>query len=376
MSCETKISGIGIGLFGEQLSGSAVYIIDTQKVGSYLANISYTTNDYDPLSSSITCKYSWSDYLCEFERMEAYQFITMADKSEAIGVSGRYCYFFFEIKRNDTDVISPRIYDIKLDFEFDVPQYQHRMIYKMKTDIFGLEYSLLKDDLDLDHYNYKFVDGKIVVKRIGGELTPLSSFIPKEFVKYKNYENKGKYPNLYGQMASGIRDFEVFYDVLMFITEKYIVIEKGLYDYDTISFDVDSTIFKVINLDEINSLYSDVWFFEKNNEVYIFLIQEIKNTPKISLQPICYKLNILSGKLEKVLIENTESINDLGNLNISKYEVPVLTYDSMNSMFNMGMVFYDKDDKYHILSMDIKKYLTKLEIGKIEVISPVDYTNV
>ena len=253
MSCETKILGVGVGLYGDNLSGSAIYVIDTKHVNSFINSIAYTTNDFDALSSSLRCSYKTSNYLCDFDNLSYYQMLT---PSEAVELSARYVNFLVEIERNSTDVISPRVYDISLDFNINTKEYDHRMIYKLKTDIFGFEYGLIKDDLDLDQYNYKFVDGNIVVKTIEGALVGLDAFIPNSYIKYGYYEND--YPDMYNQMLTGIRDFEVFYDVLMFVTSSYVLFEKGIYDYEQNEYTIDDTSFKVIDLVSLSAIYCDV----------------------------------------------------------------------------------------------------------------------
>ena len=53
MSCETKVMGVGVGLYGDNLSGSAVYVIDTKQKDALINSIAYATNDFDVLSSSL-----------------------------------------------------------------------------------------------------------------------------------------------------------------------------------------------------------------------------------------------------------------------------------------------------------------------------------
>jgi hypothetical protein len=368
MACITCITGLGIGLTSDFLNGSASFIIDTQNYDAFIKTIDYSSNFCEPLSSSIKYSYQVSNYSCDFDDSGYTEF---ENKPEQVDAYGRYVKILFEFSRDSIEVISPRVMECNVNFEYNKLEYKYNDIYKLKYDIYGYQYALIKPKLDLDIYNYKFVDGKVIVKNLYGDIITLRELIPNSYKKYEI--NDVIHPNLYTEMISGIKDIEIFYDTMMFITSSYVVIEKSIFNYDNSEFSIDETFFKYINLNDLNLFYSDVWFFEKSNEVLMFFVEKKNENNNLIPTPVCYKLNLVTGEFFKFNIFDLNKINTLSSFNIKTLEAPVLTYDNLNNNFNMGVLVYNENSEFNILSIDIKYDLKDLFFDSYSLISPVDY---
>lgn len=368
MSCNTNVSGVGVGLYGETLGGSALFVVDTRHMDSLIKTASYLSNDFDPLSASLKCSYMVSNYLCDLN--DPYYFTEIAPNPLDVGISGRYVAFLVEISRVSAEVYSPRVWDMTVDFSYPQKEYDYRTIYKMKSDIFGFEYALLKDSVDLDQYNYKFLSGQIYAKTLSDKVVTLSSLIPSSYTKYQ--QHSAIYPDLYEQMLSGILDFELFYDTFLFVTSSYLVFEKTLFNYEENEFSLDDAGFRVLNLSESGLVYSDVWFFENQNEVLVFLmgtqtVEEGVYYPQLK----CYKVGIKNGQFKELTVNHQEA---LSGITFARFEIPVVTYDAIRSDFNVSMVFYGEENDFNIMSCNLNYDFTTLDMDAVNIIKPVDYS--
>lgn len=364
MACIYCISGTGVGLTGDFLEGSASFVIDTKQHNSFITSVDYSTVFCDQLNSNIKASYQVSNFKCDFRE----PFTEIITSPQTVEQSGRYVKFLFEIERDSVDDISPRVIDFNVKFIFNKKEYDYNTIYKLKSDIFGLQYALMKPKLDIDLYNYKFVDGDILVKDVYKNVIPLNQLIPETYNKYKI--NETILPNAYNQMISAVKDFELFYDTFMFVTEDYLLFEKTIFDYNQNKILIDETFFKYITLTQNNLIYSDVWFFEKLNQVLIFNIKLENNI----IIPVCYWINIITGDFKEIEIDNLTKMETLNYIQIDRIETPVLTYDSLNNNFNMGMIIYDTNNQFNLLSIDLKYDFNKLNLDQFNLINQVDYS--
>jgi len=361
-----------IGLLGDSLAGSAIFVLDTQHHNSHIRKINYIANNYDEINASLKCYYSISNYKCSFSNYT--EMLANEEDLETNNISGRYVSLIVEIERDTNEIFSPRIFEFNVDFSYDELDYNYKSIYKLKSDIFGFEYALLKRRSDVDNYTYKNLMGEVVVKDLSDKLIPLSEFISSSYSKYKFFDSI--YPNMFHEMMSGVKDFEVFYDTLVFITESYVIYEKSVFNYSDNLFSIDDTKFRVINLKQLNSVYCDVWFFENTNKVLTFIMQSLGDAGALIPSPKCFNLNLLNGVFNEIEIENIAILNELVDLNIKTFEVPVVTYDAFRNNFNMGMVFYNNQDEFYILSMNLQYEMEKIILKNFDVITPVDYSDV
>ena len=367
MSGIASISGVGVGLYGDYLTGSAMFIFDTKHENSYIDTINYKVNNFNPSQASFMCFCDVGDYPCNLFKVNNLPFTN----GQTVGRYGRYVGIKINITRNSTAVYSPRIYEFDIDFEYEKTEYEYRHIYKLKADIFRNQYTLLKDKVELDQYNYWFLGGNILVKTLTDKTVPLQEFVPSSFTKYSYKEDE--YPNLYTEMISGVRDFDVFFDTFMFITSNYVVFEKGMFNYEENSFKFVETDFHILNLSEINVNFADTWYFESKNEVLVFLLKN-GSTPKLPELKV-YKIVLSTGRFKEIEVRNTELLQDVESLSLNEIEKPVVTFDGLNNMFNVGMVCYNGEKEFHILSLDLEYNGEFLNITNIEAINPVDNTD-
>jgi hypothetical protein len=332
--CLDDFQKTGVGLLGESLSGAFSFIFDTANYDSFIKNISYTPNNYDTNVSSLSAYYQISNYQCDFDRKQYTYIDTNPYYVSALNLSGRYVQMFFDIRRDAITSVSPRIYDADVDFSYTKKEYDYKTIYKYKNDIYGFEYTLLKEDLELDLYNYKNIDGDVLVKTLKGKVITLEELLPTTFDKYKNIEN------LYSQMVSGIKDMELFFDTLMFITSGYVVFEKLIYSYSSDVMSVDQTNSYFLDLNALSARYSDIWFFEQENFVLTFLFKDEYISNRLVFTPMVYKLDFVNNKFFEIEVENKEKFYELSALDIDAFETPVVTFDNYRSNFNIGSLVY------------------------------------
>lgn len=368
MNCVTSVTGIGVGLTTDSLLGSAIFVVDTRKNNAFIQNIRYNSSNFASLSANIQAFRALSNYECSFG-----PYIAMPNNPQTIGSFGRYVKLLFTFSRNSSAVPSPRVYDVDVNFIYNQFDYTYKSIYKIKSDIFGFEYALLKPQDYIDSYNHRILDGEVIVKTLTDKNITLSEFIPDSYLKYQYYNEN--YPDMFYEMSSGVKDIEVFYDTLMFITSSYVIFEKATYNFEDNVFSIDDTGFRVIGLKELNAIYGDVWFFEDKNSVLTFIMQKAGNVGEITPLPKCFRLDVMTGKFEDLEILNLSSLSAIQSLAIRDIEMPVVTYDSFRNNFNLGVAFYNTSDEFHILSMNLEYDLEKLRVKGFDVISPVDYSN-
>lgn len=361
----------GMTLQANQLTGVSDYIIDTTKQNAWIKSISYDGNFINSASSTLSINLAVSNYSSLFSN-----YIAITSNNSVISslnLSGRYVNLKFTFNRNSVSALVPKITDFNINFDYNELVYVNREIYKTKSDLFGIHYALLKDDLNLDIYNKKLQDGQIIVRTLNDKVEYLNSLIPNDYTKYQNYNNI--YPNLYTQMLSNIKDFELFYDTLMVITTDYIVFEKLIFDYSTNELSTDPTNFYVINLSANNYTYGDIWFFEHNKEVLLFFAKsDYINSVKVHL-PIVYNLNIPNQTFTNIeIVDETSQFNQLTSLSAQSIEIPVISYNDFNKIFNMTYIFQDQVSGLNIASYDMTYTGNKLYLDDINIITPVEYS--
>lgn len=371
-NCVQDFQKTGVGLLGDTLSGDFSFVFDTANSDSFIKKISYETNDYDVNVSHLSAYFQISNYQCDFQFENSILMTENPYYVSALNLSGRYVKMFFDIGRDDNSSLSPRVYDVDVDFAYTKKEYDYKTTHKFKSDIYGFEYALLKEDLDLDLYNYKTVDGEILVKTLDRKIETLDSILPSA---YKNYKI---YPNLYSEMLTGIQDLELFFDTLMFVTSNYVIYEKINYNFESEVLSINPTNTHILTLSSLSSTYSDVWFFESDNYFLTFLGQEqqISSPPSKVLFPKVYRSELSNDTFTEVEVENLELLNGLTSVDVSRFEIPVVTFDAYRNMFNMGtMAYYDKGaaEDFNIISINMEYYDETLHIKDYNVISSVDF---
>lgn len=358
-----------VGLLGESLSGNFSFVFDTTYYNSFIKKITYSTNNYNTDSASISGYFQVSNYQCDFLPENYIYMETNSVAVSDLNLSGRYVSMSFDMERQNVSSYSPKICNVNVDFSFSKKEYDYKTIFKYKNDIYGIQYFLLKEDLDLDFYNYKFVDGEVLVKTLDGNTNTLKDTFPIPFSKFTLF------PNLYNEMLTGIKDMELFFDTLMFVTSNYIVFEKLLYSFESNNLSTDPTNSYILGLSSLSSTYCDIWYFENTNTVLTFLMREKYKESKLILIPKVYKLDLVNNNFFEVVIENTSLLNSLTSLDIIKYETPVVTFDNFRKNFNIGSLIFNNIDDMNVLSINVDYDSEKLIVKDFKVISPVDYKN-
>ncbi len=198
------------------------------------------------------------------------------------------------------------IYNASVWAEEHILQSNDKQIYNWVTDIFGNQYTLLKDIKNSSPYEQKNIPGELWVQKTSKVVQPAYKALSGVFDTYKGLE-------VYSELTGGgIRKIDMFFDTLYIETSSAIFLEKINYEYerDNIYSFVDSS--HIISLiapisiglrREFNSLtgvsvaqVGDTWFFPEQKIVLLSICELSSN----QIIPHLFELDIVNETFSKV----------------------------------------------------------------------------
>jgi len=214
-------------------------------------------------------------------------------------------------------------------------------------------------------YEAKFIEyGELYVRNSNSTLiSSASSALSAIYTKYSTEMNN--------ELNNRLINFDVYYDVLQFETENYIIFDKIIFDYETnlpLGTSKIDTFFKRGIYENYEKL-STVWFNEKENKLFFcktVLFNELSATNHRIIYPEIYQVDV--NNLNVLKIYPTESTSRLTfdmlkqfsiagkniNLNIVEIEKPLMTYDDETSSYTITYLGKDLSNVFYIFKIYFK----------------------
>ena len=201
-------------------------------------------------------------------------------------------------------------------------------IYQWKTDIFGNQYALLKDNSLSGVYDKRQAYGQMWMRNQENIIAPISAIFPT----YDIYQNS------VSPVSYNIKDFDLWYDTIMFKTSSHVIIEHLSFDWDNNTLYTIADDINVIDLSASNGgVYGGHWLFDEEKRVT--LCQMLFDYENNTVYPILYNYDIDSvQKTTMFNFKNHYMINALSALELYMIEEPVLTYNMDNRTYNISFV--------------------------------------
>ena len=329
--------------------------------------------------------------------------------------------------KNDTGVqpISSRQEDLLLG---------DKNIYSWRTDIYGNDFALVKTGIDQSKLTYTNTNNSIYEteyiettaspmggnlncetgqlhtsknlteqKQVCGELHVrlntctsvlqlTSSSVSGIYSKYKvpgeiNY--KGAQIPLSGiatELENCLLDMDVIYDTVIFETEKYIVFEKILYNYETSTITSGQTNFSFIQKDFYDNKYeyvSNWWFDEPGNRILVAkttVHPSLSSTTNRMIYPEIYTYDLSQSTVKQSYpdpdLNPTQLIYETNQYSLSSVQgqnglhdiinvgAPVFTYNKDSQRFQIIQMGHDPAENMYMFKNDFRMYDQTIEYIK------------
>jgi len=214
-------------------------------------------------------------------------------------------------------------------------------------------------------YDTKFIDfGELYYRNSNSSITaPASSALSAIYTKYNTFINN--------ELNKKLINFDLYYDVIQFETENYLIFDKILFDYDinlpTGTTKADSYFTKGSN--KKFEHFSTVWFNEKTNKIYFcktILYPTLSATNSKIIYPEIYEVDINTLNFLKIypldkpdaltfdkLIQFSLLSKNI-DLNIVEIEKPLLTYDDETANYVITYLGKDLSNVFYIFKTYFK----------------------
>tara|TARA_R100000152_G_C6781409_1_gene215847 strand:+ start:656 stop:3772 length:3117 start_codon:yes stop_codon:yes gene_type:complete len=177
-------------------------------------------------------------------------------------------------------------------------------------------------------------------RNISNQVTQLSAALSAIFTKYNGVGN------IYEQLNDGLIKFDLVYDVGVFETNDYLVIEKINYDYDTNSVKPFTTSLNYIERTDKNSnieQFGDFYFHERNNNLLLYkttVLNVLSASTYKTFYPTFYKFGIDSLSLKKIF--PLPSDNLFGDLSAYSLRSQATNPNNLDAYINRSVQEIDK----------------------------------
>ena len=277
----------------------------------------------------------------------------------------------------------------------------NKELYSWQTDVYGNQYALYKlPDSNRSIYNMQNSYGELWVKTANGIVYTATDILSAIYNKHINQ------PAIYSQLsANNIKNFEVFFDTLVFELSGYTIFEKINFDYTTGNIITTSQDFLTLDYHQNVSsrllssaslthfvvnptaavYYGGNWYDEKNKKITSCLLLSAAVTSTIStsalIVPVLYQYDINNpGHRTRIFPTNNTNYNyflyskGFSSINLDQelltyIEPPVLTYNHDTSSYVIDFIGYSNQN------FKIMSYNTKLALlGKVlvnEIVIPI-----
>jgi hypothetical protein len=254
-------------------------------------------------------------------------------------------------------------YNIDLWYETQDQIPSGQFIYQWKTDIFGNQYALLKENIE-GLYDRKMATGALWTRDQFNKILPA---IDSLSAIYDNFTFLS--PSICADIINDeIKDFDVWFDTLMLQTPNYILIEKIKYDYDTnYTYSIADDV-RTINLSsDMGNKLAGTWLFDENKQVTLCILISSGSI----LYPSFYSLNLNTNDLIRKYT-NVDIMNQISAVSLTSIEDPVFTYNELSKTFNISFIGYSNLYNGPLLNSINTHYLDdSYAIESVSVITPV-----
>lgn len=249
-------------------------------------------------------------------------------------------------------------------------------LYSWHADVYGNQYALYKPTLSSRSiYGMQNSYGELWVKTVDGSIYEATDALSAVYGRYNTQ------PTIYNQLTgNSVKNFEVFFDTLVFELSGYVIFEKIEFNYQEIS--ITGSDKQYINLDLTSTVstrllstslltgynlpsqakpyYGGIWYNESDKKFVTCLLLSaglLSATPYLSgmVAPVLYEYNLndpinrkriwpsdKTNYSEYVYYENA-SADNLDKEYLTYIEPPVLTYNkTTNSYFITFLGYVDQ----------------------------------
>ena len=294
---------------------------------------------------------------------------------------------------NDAEWTDYNNYPVNFAGEVNVDAWSNAQILKTSdlqldnwtTDIFGNQYGLYKPLTNVLPVNRNSVPGSIWTRKNSQIVYPASTALTGTFVSYLS---TWFYNELVG---NGVVKLEVFFDTLYVQTTGAIFLERLEYNYKDNTLFTANTIHSIADYSNhislampitpsikrefdainyslntntdpytyFNTLYTnygkagETWFFPQEKQ----LIISVCGLSAGALTPQLYRLDINTRTFSNIFPTIPSDIstisNSLTSLNLTNFDTPVLSYDSLSKQYTMSMFCYNNSNNKFIVELTI-----------------------
>lgn len=197
-------------------------------------------------------------------------------------------------------------------------------------------------------YEKNSLSGDFYVKNINtGEINKASESLSAIYSKY-NIENEPKLLKIYDELQTNIEDIDVINDIIFITTKNYIIYDKIVYENNFIVKSQYNPSYIERKLDSIEKPSTYFYIESLNKVVYVEIYNYSTqiNNDGLYYGPVLKLINLNDLNVETIKIENNQFIIDNFNWGIINHRIinidtPVLTYNSLNNLYNVSILCRD-----------------------------------
>ena len=241
------------------------------------------------------------------------------------------------------------------------------------TDVYGNQYGLFKNLLNVPVIDRKYVAGNIWVKASNEVVTP--AYIALSSV-YKIYDSTFLYNQI---ISNGVTKIDTFFDTLYVETSGAVFFNKLTYDFNnnTINTNFDNarclslanpplptlhrelTASSYTNFNNHNSFAQagETWFLPEKKKVILSVCGVSDNI----LTPELYSYDIVDSTFRKIFPTQQDDINTYTQLtacNITTVNKPLLSYDTITRTYVISILCKNNINDYYIVESKLTDALT------------------
>ena len=225
-----------------------------------------------------------------------------------------------------------------------------QQIYQWKTDIFGNQYAVLKNNfLDASIYNKKhYRPGTLWTRNARNIIQPANVSLAKVFTVIPDISGIDIISMV--NETSGVLDMDIWFDTMMIYTAPALFFFRLDFDYDTgiISSTSDESNYILTT----NSKFGGTWFFSDDKKVTVCTLLSCGD----QIRPILRSLDLETSQMS-YLYNITASDTDMSSFSLSSYDHSVLTYDTNTKTYNISYISYSTEKAgMYLTTINIRDY--------------------
>ena len=225
-------------------------------------------------------------------------------------------------------------------------QFDNKILFEWKTDIFNNHYGLYKEDTGSTFQN-SINTGSLFVRNYKDLINAASA----ELVDVSLFRDRSISGN-------EITNFDIFFDTIMIQTSGTVYFEKISYDYD------DGRIFSIADERRVIDLsansggyFAGTWFEEEPKFLTICNIISADGYVYPEVRTLDVNTNVLTQVYPNTATELTSFESQLSSLYMQTMEPPVFTKNSLTKLFNVSFLGFNETlypDNFALVSINLK----------------------